>query len=188
MSPELRPSVAEGGRGQGNAPGAPTSVELVVHPGTGEVFDETTIEHEPPENLAELVLALREHQSQVRKWEALVVHELERRLAQRPRSKWLVGDFEIEQGSRNSRAWDGDELARVLDELVDEGVATAQELVGIVERKTVVHGREALRLQQQLRGDAHERVAECWHWERKAAGLTVTRSLPLVAEGDEPQN
>jgi hypothetical protein len=184
MSADTHATPAEGGRGQGNAPHAPQSAELVVHPLTGELFTEQLLHQEPPESLADLLLALREHQSQVRKAEALVSAELERRLALRDRRKWLVGEFEVEQGSRNSRVWDGDMLAAVLDELVAEGVATASELVGIVERKTLVHGREALRLQEQLRGDAHERITECWHWERKRSGLTVTRSLPLVADGD----
>jgi len=154
-----------------------------MHPATGEVFDSEALTREPPENLADLLLALRERQGEIRRAESAVQGELARRLALRQRRKWVVGEYEIEQATRNSRVWDGDQLYDVLVDLVNDGVITAVEAADAVERKTVVRSREAIALQNRLVGDAADRVDDCWTWERKPSGaLSVVRSLPLVSD------
>lgn len=176
MSPQ--PPPAQAGRSEGRAPGA----ALIMHPATGELFADETLHHEPPENIADLLLALREHIAAVKRAEQVVAAELERRLAERKRTKWVLGDFEVERGYRNSRQWDGASLEAALQELVDEGVVEPREVADVVEHTIVVHGREALSLQRRLLGDAAERIDECWHWERKPGAVSVVRSLPLVAD------
>lgn len=172
---------AESPRTQGNASG-----ELVMHPATGEVFDVGLLSEEPPEILADLLLALREHQGKIRQAEKLVNDALSQYMAIRKRRKWVVGEYEIEQGTRNSRVWDGDELDATLVRLVDEGVVTPQEVADVVEHVTKVHGREALSLMSRLRGDAAAAIEDCFTWERKPTGsLSVTRSIELVPELDE---
>jgi hypothetical protein len=158
-----------------------SSVAMIVHPATGEVFDELTLEREPPENVADLLLALREHMALVRRAEGLVTAELERRLATRKRSKWVVGDYEVARATRNARQWDGQQLEQVLGELVEQGIVSASEVADVVEHTVKVHGSQANRLQAQLIGDAQRAVDDCWHWERKPGGVSVTRSIELVA-------
>jgi hypothetical protein len=158
-----------------------SSVALIVHPATGEVFDEQALEREPPENVADLLHALREHMALVRRAEQLVTAELERRLATRKRSKWVVGDYEVERATRNARQWDGKQLEQVLGELVEQGIVSASEVADVVEHVVKVHGSQANRLQAQLIGEAEQAVADCWHWERKPGGVSVVRSIPLVA-------
>jgi hypothetical protein len=181
MSADTQTTPAEAGRSKGNGPGS----ALIVHPGTGEVFDEHTLESEPPENIADLLLALREHIGAVRRAETLVAQELERRLATRKRSKWVVGDFEVERAYRNSRVWDGAALEQTLTELLDDGVVDVGEVADVLEHTIVVHGKEANSLQRRLIGDAERAVADCWHWDRKPGGVSVVRSIPLVAESAE---
>src|SRR5262245_65871013 len=91
---------AEPGRRSENAPGT-----LILHPATGELLDASALEREPPENLADLLAALRDEQAKIKRAEQAVAAELEQRLTMRKRTKWLVGDYEIERSYRNARKW-----------------------------------------------------------------------------------
>jgi hypothetical protein len=181
MSANTRATPPEGGRGQGN--GSEHTQALILHPATGEVFTSDAIEREPPENLADLLLALREQQSKVRIAERYVADELDRRLALRERKVWIVGEFELSRALANESEWDADELERTLRELIDEGVVEARECVGIVTHETIVHRREATALLRRLTGSAERRVKACCSWKKKPRGsLSVTRSQPLIPE------
>ena len=163
----------------GNAPG--TGQELVVHPHTGEVLDDLSTV--PPERLADALVALRDRQAEVRRMESAIARELESRLATRQRKLWLVGEYELRLEQGNESVWDADELEVVLRRLVDEGVVSASECVGLISRDPVVSRSEAKRLLTRLDGPAAKAVKDCMTWQPKGRPrLTVTPSLPLIPE------
>jgi len=170
---------SDDGRGQGNGSG-----ELVVHPATGEVVG--ALSSAPPETLADVWLALKERERELKDMRELVTRELAARLHTRGRAVWTVGEYEIRNVAGKRSAWDGDELERVLRQLIDEGVVTASEVGGLVEHQIKVDGRGMNRLVSRLVGNARRAVEACRTWEKGRASFDVVRSVDLLAsERDE---
>jgi hypothetical protein len=156
----------------------------VAHPKTGELLD--ALESQPPAVLADVLLALRERQGEIRQMEHRIEDELRRRLAGRERTIVVFGDFEVEARAPSRREWDADELEVALRELVDRGAVDARELTDVIRHETVVSGREAQRLLGRLSGDALRAVERCFRWTTKGPPkVTVARSVQLLPPPEE---
>ena len=181
MSAETQGHGAERARGQGNAPTAPENgLELIVHPTTGEILELEALE---PDRLADALLALRDVETRARDWRKRVEAELRQRMPPE-RALWCVGDYEVRVGYRNESEWDADELERVVRALIDAGVVDPREVTELIRHETIVSRSEANRLLDRLSGRAHAAVQACRSWRKKAGGLEVTRSLPLLPDQD----
>lgn len=155
--------------------------DIVVHPSTGEIIGD--LQAAPPEILADTYLHLQDKERQLKEWRQLLATELQARLEIRQRTLMVVGDYEIRYEVGNESMWDAEELELVLRELVDQGVITAAEGVGVINRKVDVNRTEAKRLQARLTGHAQAAVKACCTWRRKSrASLTVTRNQSLINE------
>jgi hypothetical protein len=175
-----------------------SSTELVVVPGTGEVLIE--LDDVSIETLADVELALKAEEGRLRAMRRLVDDELRRRfdndLAERGIETTdakalghalIVDGFEVRISGGRERVWDADELEAALRELVDGGVVDARDCLGVLEHKTVVHGREAKALLDRLSGDAQQAVRRCHTWQRKGDGrgyVRVDRAIALPAPDD----
>jgi hypothetical protein len=159
-----------------------TEVAL-VHPTTGELLDR--IETRPPEELAELLLAIRERRSALGIQERIVADELRRRVELRTGGQNRVvcfGDFEVTAHDKFEREWDPEALETIARELIDENVITAGSITGLIRHETTVSRSEAAKLLRRLGGDALSRVSHCFTWKRSPGKVEVVRSQPLIPE------
>lgn len=152
----------------------------IIDSGTGEVLSLDDLGRYEPELIAEALLLVREHKTEVERVRKALDEELTRRAAEHCAygKVWFVGDFELTVD--NARVWDVDELEGVLGELVEDGVISASTAGDVVTRVPKVNGTNAARLLKRLSGEALAAVRACHTW--KAKGLTVARSQPLLPE------
>jgi hypothetical protein len=159
------------------------SGEIVIHPSTGVVLgDAPGLEAQPAEILAECFAVVDEQMARLRAMRGLLDHELARRLDEKDRKVWPVGDFEVSLKGGNSREWDGDELEAVIRDLIDGGVVNAAELTGLIRHETKVNGTVGNRLRSRLSGEALRAVDACWTWQKGRRKLEVVRSIPLIPD------
>lgn len=150
----------------------------VVHPVTGEVIEQ--LRQQPPEALAEVLLALREHAAEVKRMDKLVDAELRRRLEIVGRRITIYGDYEVQVDRSWRRVWDADELEGTLRDLVDRGAVHAGEVTEVIRHETVVNGNEARRLLTRLSGDSLAELERCFRWHASdTSKLVVARSVQL---------
>jgi hypothetical protein len=161
MSTNTRAGLSGGGRGQGNAPETGQSVELVT--------------------LADALALIKQRKTELEHARRLLDDELRRRVTEHggaPGRVWITGEYELKLV--HGREWDADELEGVLRALVDDGVLTPREVLGVIRHEPKVNGTNAARLLDRLDGDAHAAVRACHTWRVK--GLQVERSQPLIPE------
>jgi hypothetical protein len=154
----------------------------VVHPGTGELFD--SLDTQPPEVLAETLLALQERQAELKLMVSAVEAELRERIDARTGGLNRIavfGKYEVEDKPVFSRTWDGEELEGVLRDLIDQGVIHAGEVADVICHKTEVSGTAAMRLLHRLGGQALTDVQGCFTWTKKAGHVKVVPSVALPA-------
>lgn len=158
-----------------------SSLPAIV-PSTGEVLSLDELGSYSDETLAEALLAVREHKTEVERVRKALDEELSRRAAEPCAygKVWFVGDYELTID--NARVWDAEELEGTLAELVAEGAISVTEAADVIRRETKVNGTAAARLLKRLSGDALAAVRACHTW--KAKGLTVARSRPLLPSDD----
>lgn len=157
---------------------------LVMHPDTGELIDR--LEAEPPELLADLYVAIREHQARLEAMRKLVKGELQNRLDMRGVAKMVVGDYEIGESHGTRSRWDGEALETVVRELIDNGAISYADVRDLIRHDTVVNGNVANALSRRLAGANKRAVEDCRTREPDRRAFDVVRSLPLVAgEGEQ---
>jgi hypothetical protein len=160
-----------------------TGIDLVIHPGTGEVLEQ--LDEQPAETLADALVVLRERAAQFKAADQAIDAELRRRLRIRGRKHAIFGDVEAEVQTGRESEWDGKQLDATLADLVAEGVVQASEVADVVEHPAVVARSKAKSLLGRLTGDARARVEEACTWKDKPARLKVVRSAQLTpAEPD----
>lgn len=152
---------------------------LVADLATGELLD---LRSAPPETLAAALDALRVRQREYKEWGSALEDELRRRLAMRQRKDMVWGDWEVTLKSTNESVWDVEGLEAELQTLIDEGVVTARECVGIVTRETVVHRTEINRLLGRLTGAALKAIEDCRSWRPKGRGHVDVTKATLIPE------
>jgi hypothetical protein len=155
--------------------------ERIVHPGTGELLEQ--LHAQPPETLADALAAVRARQAELKNMTAALETELRRRMALRGRKLTVFGDWEVEiKPPSNESVWDADELEATLQTLVDDGVARAGELTGIINRDPTVSRTAANELLRRLSGSARTAVDRCRTFRPKGSGsVRVARSVALPA-------
>lgn len=155
-------------------PSAASSTDVVVaHPETGEVV---ALGESSGELLANVLLAVRERQQQLRAMERALEEELRGRLDERSRSSVSFGDYDVEAKREYRRVWDADELEATLRDLCEQGSLDPRDLTEIIRHETVVSGREALRVLGQVTGEAKLAIERCFSWAQKGEPrVTVTR-------------
>jgi hypothetical protein len=175
-------SAPPSGREQGNAQSralappmsdTPTLPDThVLHPRTGELIELVSA---PPEVLAEALDALSRVELDAKLQRGFVESALRDAMDLRKRKRWAVGAFELAFDERHESRWDGDELERVLRELIDDGVISANEVVDVIRHETTVSRSAAKRLSERLTGSAADAVKRCCSWETKRGRLKVAR-------------
>ena len=148
--------------------------EDIIDPKTGELVD---VRRYPHTDLIDVLLELRDHEQQFREWRIRVEDELVRRHGDR-RAAQVIGDYEIDVDRGWQRVWDPDQLTEVRRELLEDGLVTAADVLGVVESVRKVDGRKAQALLNRLDGEALQRVRECFHWEQK--GRARVKVTPVV--------
>jgi hypothetical protein len=172
---------------------------VVVHPQTGEVLLEP--ERLPTDRLADVSLALKQRESELRAMRRELDAELRRRFDDELRERGLdatdpkalgrvliAGDFEVRVTGGRERVWDADELEHALRDLIDAGELHARDVVDVIEHATIVHGAAAKRLLDRLSGETWHAVRACHTWQRKGDGrgyVRVDRAVALLPEGHE---
>lgn len=153
----------------------------VVHPGTGELLP--PLQEVSSEALADALLALREHETEVHAWRKRVEAELGQRMYEHGRGLAVFGEFEVRMRQSRESVWDAEELELTLQALKDEGTIDAREATGIISREPTVSRKTANALLDRLTGRARASVEACRSWRtRSSATLEVTRSQPLLGE------
>jgi hypothetical protein len=154
----------------------------VVHPGTGELFED--LESTGPERLADLLLAIRDKQAALKEADHVVSDEIRQRMELRGRRAWVVGDYGLELDAGQTSVWDADELEVALRQLVDDGVLSARECTGLLTHEVVVHRSELNRVIARLQGPARELVVRCRTWRGKTSTprVRVQRQVNLIEE------
>ena len=158
----------------------PTETALTVgDPVTGEAL---TLDA-ASDRLAEVALALKEREAQLKKWRWHIEDELIERLRAEDRKRATVGDWEIEiESSGYGRVWDADDLEAAARELLDAGVVGGAEVAGLLTpQPDKVDGKRALRLLDRVPAEARRALERCFEWQRKGRPrLSVTRSVQLL--------
>jgi hypothetical protein len=165
---------------------------IVVHPQTGElVVDLHTL---PAATLADVQLALKQREGELRDMRREVDSELRRRfdddLAERgidvtaPQALGhvlIADDFEVRVTGGRERVWDPDELETTLRELIDAGALDARDCIDVIEHRSVVRGSEAKRLLDRADSDIKAALRRCHTWQRKGDGRGYVRVDRAVA-------
>lgn len=154
----------------------------IVHPGTGEVVDVTTL---PDEELAEVWVEMEDRERRSKAWREHVTNELRDRLTAKNRKVWPVGAYEVSREDRNESVWEPRELDAVIRELVQNGVVTAVEVADVVSHEPTVSKSNANRFLARLAGDARRAVDECRTWTRKPGPVKVVRAVQLIEESEQ---
>lgn len=152
----------------------------VVHPRTGEVFDQ--LDKLPAEVLADAYVAIRERQQALEDMRRAVKAELQARLDMRGVARMTVGDFEVGESHGTRSKWDGVELERVVRDLIDAGAIDARDVTGLLRHEVVVNGHAANSLSRRMVGQNKAAVEDCRTREDERRAFDVVPSLPLIAE------
>lgn len=147
-----------------------TDVVTVVHPSTGEVV---SLADAATTDVADLLFTLRTHKKELGEWEKAAKLELAARLEAEGRRSAQVGSWLVESKAGRSRVWDADDTEAVLNDLVTDGVVSAQECTGIVTTEVKVNGTAARNLLDKLHGDARRALEACFVWAQGAPSVTV---------------
>jgi hypothetical protein len=157
-----------------------TEVAAIVRPDTGELLDELAAA--PPEVLAEFYSAIRDEEARLKAMRESLRSELQARLAVRGVAVMTAGDYEIGVKHGRRSRWDGQELERVVRDLLDAGAVTARDVEGLLSHDVSVNGNVANSLSRRLVGAHKAAVENCRASEPTTRGFDVVRSLPLISE------
>lgn len=170
-----------------SAPETTSQPLVVANPQTGVALgDARALEAQPPEALAECFAVIDEQMKRLREMRKLLDHELARRLDGKQSRRWTWGDFEVSLEGGQRRRWDGEQLEEVVRDLIDQGTVDASQVTDLIRHETNVSGTAGNKLRARLSGQALRAVDDCWSWEPDRRRLEVTRSLPLIPDGEVP--
>lgn len=153
----------------------------VVNPATGELVDQ--LDKVPAETLAELYVAVRDHQQRLENTRRALKAELQNRLEIKGVARMLVGDYEVGESHGSRSTWDGEQLEAVARDLLDAGVITSRDVAGLVRHETAVNGHVANSLSRRLVGAHKAAVEDCRTRELERRAFDVVASQPLIPEG-----
>ena len=154
---------------------------LVIHPVTGEVLGTgRTLEAVGDEDVAEVWIALKAREKELRDMRRIVETELARRCDIRGRPRVLMGNFEVTSKPRRESVWDAEEVERVVRELLDRGVLEARVVTDLIKHETTVSRSNAQSVVDRLSGEDRRALEACRTWQVRGHGVEVVRSIELL--------
>jgi hypothetical protein len=153
---------------------------VVVHPASGEVLE--NLDTLPAEVLADAYTAIRQEQQRLEDMRRAVKAELQTRLATRGVARMVAGDYEIGETTGWRSVWDGEELERVVGDLLEAGAITLRDVGGLIRHEAKVNGNVANALSRRLVGQNKALVEDCRTREPERRAFDVVPSLPLIAD------
>lgn len=160
----------------------------LVQRDTGEIIDVDPVDTTATDaTLTQLLLAVRQHQTQLAHARKALEHELTDRMHKAGHAMLTAGGVEIRLKYKRESVWDGDELIDVLARLYDDGIIDARDVDGIIDREPRVSRSKAAALAERLYGDARRQVEACRRWQRSTTPtVEVAPAVDLVPPEADP--
>ena len=155
----------------------PREKQAIIDPRTGVMFP---IEEVKDGLLVEIFTALEQREKQFQEWRRMAEDELVARSEDHGRDEWVVAGKHITVNRGWSRTWDPTELGNVVEDLVERGALTVQDVAGLLTpQDPKVDGRRAAELLDRGREDIAVELRRCFSWKKGRARVKVTPTAQL---------
>jgi len=156
----------------------PRDKQAIIDPRTGVMFP---IEEVKDDLLVEIFTALEQREKQFQEWRRAAEDELVRRHDDlRHGDDWVVAGKQLSVDRGWSRTWDPTELGNVVEDLVERGALTVQDVAGLLTpQDPKVDGRRAAELLDRGREDIAVELRRCFSWKKGRARVKVTPTAQL---------